>query len=405
MKNKIIIITFIGIVLSLTALDLAAPDRYFSENENRILTQKPEPTASHFFSGGYAEAYENYVTDQFAGRDKWIQIKTGTEKAIGEALINGVYLGRDGYLFRQYLSEQAGGDGKMEESAQKKLAKLEKDVRQYEESCKNGSVRVMLIPSSGAVLQDKLPPYAAAGQFSETEFLKQGREVLADREKAQAEKEKEQKDVWIDVFPVLFMHREEPVYYRTDHHWTTLGAYYGYTAWAESMGVEAKPIDAFERMIVSDSFLGTLQSRLNLPQKPDAIELFLPQEKKEYNIVYDMGDKTSDSLYEKEHLQTKNQYGVFLDDNHGLVEIRTSWAKQNEAQEVEGFDGNDGNRSIAVIKDSYANCFVPFLTEHYKTVYVIDKRYYRGKIEAFLEENGINDVLILYQTAGFIENY
>lgn len=401
MKNKIMILTFTGIVLSLTAWDLTTPDRYFSENENRILTQKPELSASHFFSGGYAGAYENYVTDQFAGRDSWIQLKTGTEKAFGEALINGIYLGQDDTLFRQYLSAQAGGVGGLEENTEKKLAKLRDDVKEYKEICKDGQVKIMLVPSSAAVWKEKLPPYTAGQQFSEEAFLEQGKKFL--QPKGEEEKSKmEQKEAWIDVSAILSAHKEEPIYYRTDHHWTTLGAYYGYTVWAESMEIEPKPIEMFERITVSDSFQGTLQSRLNLPQKPDEIEIFLPKEEKNHDVSYDLGDKTSESLYEKKHLETKNQYGVFLDDNHGLIEIRTS---KSEPKETSGGNADAESRSIAVIKDSYANCFVPFLTEHYETVYVIDKRYYRGKIGAFLEENGVKDVFFLYQVTGFIENY
>lgn len=392
MKNRIMIITFIGIVLFFTVWDLVVPDRYFSENENRILAQKPELSASHFLSGGYAGAYEDYVTDQFAGRDKWIQLKTGTEKALGEVLINGIYLGSNDTLFRQQLSKAAGGTGGLEENAGKKLAKLKEDVNQFEEICKDGKVKVMLVPSSAAVWQEKLPPYTAGQQFSEERFLEQGRAIFSEEKEAGADD-----NTWIDVLSTLYSHKDESIYYRTDHHWTTLGAYYGYTAWAQSMGTEPMPIGAFEQERVSDSFQGTLQSRLNLPQKPDTIELFLPKEKKNYHMVYDMGDKTSDSLYEKKHLDTKNQYGVFLDDNHGLIEIRTSVKASVGTSETGG--------SIAVIKDSYANCFVPFLTEHYEKVFVMDKRYYRGKIETFLEENSIEDVLFLYQITGFIENY
>lgn len=383
MKEKILTVAAAVVFYGIVVVDILVPDRYFSEKENRILQQKPEFSTEDFFSGEYAQESERYAADQFAGRDRFIQLKTGTQRLLGERLINGVYLGSDECLFLQHLSKNAGGDGTLEENAAQKLPELVADVAAYRENCAGGKIKVMLVPSSGSIWADKMPPYTASLQFGERAFLEKSRTLL--------EQEWPEDEVWVDVWGRLSAHREEPVYYKTDHHWTTLGAYYGYTAWAESMGLSPRSMDRFDRRRVSADFQGTLQSRLNIPWQADSIEIFEPVSMKTYCVTYDLGQKETDSLYEPGYLDTKNQYGFFLDDNHALIRIRTK-----EAEEP--------GRSILVIKDSYANCFVPFLTEHYGTVYVLDRRYYHGSVNAFLSENKIEDVLILYQIYGFLEN-
>jgi len=338
----------------------------------------------NLLSGKYGKEYEDYSSDQFIGRDRWIGFKTRTEMTLGQVMINGVYLGKEESLFEQHLSKYAGGDGRLEENAERKLTKLVSDIKQYRSVCKDGEVRVMLVPSAYTIWENRLPPYTASLQFSETDFLEEGRE--------QIERSFPGERIWVDVQAVLAEHATEEVYYRTDHHWTTLGAYYGYTAWADSMDMDVVLAEKLEQKTVSSDFQGTLQSKLNIPWEKDIIKVFLKPDEPMYELIYDMGEKTSDSLYEESYLNTKNQYGFFLDDNHGLITIRTNGTKQQE-------------RSIVVIKDSYANCFVPFLTEYYGTVYVIDRRYYRGNVSEFLEEKQIQDVLVLYNVIQFLENY
>lgn len=394
MKDKILIYTAIMLMGGLFFLDILCPDRLFSENENRILQQKPklfreeasfsDNLQNKLLSGAYITDYEAYVTDQFAGRDLWIGIKTASERAAGQRLINDVYIGEENRLFQQHLSVWSGGDGALEQRALEKLPELMEDAQRYQEICTDGKIKILLVPSSGALSPQFLPPHAAAGAFSEREVLQQGESL--------AEQQFPGMQVWVDGFQSLKPYEEEYIYYKTDHHWTTLGAYYGYTAWAQSMGIIPYSLESFERETVSEHFAGTLQSRLGLPWETDQIELFLPLMPKKYQVDYDLGTQETDTLYAPKHLETKNQYGIFLDDNHGLIIIHTEGADCPE-------------RSILVVKDSYANCFVPFLTEHYGTVYMVDKRYFRSDIVRFLENDQINDVLVLYEVIGFLENY
>lgn len=366
--QKLLYIGFFAVLLlSITLWDILAQDRFFSASENRILTAKPEADFVSVLDGSWEIAYETYLTDQFVKRDWWIGVKTFSEKQMGKKDINGVYLAKDGYLIERHTQTD-----KKEEAARQKLRRLRQDMNNWQELVKGrgGRVQALLVPAADMILADKLPAFAEDfNQFAFLEEMEEGR-ILVEQE--------------------LLKHREEEIYYRTDHHWTTLGAYYGYTAWAGDRGVEAQPLSAFDRVVISDTFLGTLHSKLNLNVEPDRIEVFLPKQEGKYRVWYDQEETPETSLYKKTYLQTKNQYGVFLDDNHALVRIENTGRAKG---------------SILVVKDSYANCFIPFLSAHYKQVYLIDKRYYRGKIDTFITENNVQDVLVLYNVIQFIENY
>lgn len=183
--------------------------------------------------------------------------------------------------------------------------------------------------------------------------------------------------------------QQEP-YYRTDHHWTSFGAFTGYQAWAASLGLDSfKPSD-FQQETVSDHFLGTIHSKLNIPVQADSIVLYRPKKEPVWSVYYDGSDSPVPSLYSMEALNTRDQYRVFLDGNHGWTKIK------NHSQA-------DGSK-LLIIKDSYAHCFAPFAALHFEETHMIDLRYYNGKISNFIKEQGITDVLVLYQIPGFLKD-
>ena len=222
MRRNWMIFAFAILFLAVTGMDLCTKDRLFSENENRMLQQKPVFSVKNFLSGQYGKECDAYVTDQFVGRDNWIRLKTGTELALGETLLNGIYIGSDGYLFEQHLSVQAGGSGVLEENTDRKLTKLVSDLEGYR------NVRIMLVPSAAALLPEKLPPHAAGQEFDQTAFLEQAEQTVSDGLSV---------NTWVDVKGLLEEHREEDIYYKTDHHWTTLGAYYGVQGMGRIYGI------------------------------------------------------------------------------------------------------------------------------------------------------------------------
>ena len=236
----------------------------------------------------------------------------------------------------------------------------------------------MMVPSASQILTDKLPRFAAP--YDQEIIIRNMEEKLLE--------EGAGKEMMVPVLNWLDSHNEEDIFYRTDHHWTAKGAYYGYQAWAQSMGMEPWGKDKFTVETVSEDFLGTVYSKVNVTTRPDSIQLFLPKEEQEYQVTYDGLPKVYDSLYSLKALEGKDQYAVYLDGNHGLTVI------QNQSLQNEG-------RKLLIVKDSFAHSFAPFAANHFETVYMVDLRYFNAGIEGFLKENGVTDFLILYQIPGF----
>lgn len=378
-RNSLCLLVLGGILAGLTAADVRKPDQVFSSFENRLLAGKPEFTWQRLFSGEYTAEYENYVTDQFVGRNEWITVKTLTDVALGKQEVGGVYLGREGSLIEKHAPEA------YDMALEDKRIRLLKGLADWAGQ-RGNRFSVMLVPTADTVQQDRLPAYAV--RYDQVTFLDKVRNAVGD-------------ECVINVAEALSLHKEEYIYYRTDHHWTTLGAYYGYQAWAEHMGVTQV---SYEKRVVSANFYGTLYSKTHLPVEADRIESYEPVWQKrggEIEVYYDGGGEAADSLYAPEYLQTRNQYGYFLNDNHALIEIRR---KEKNAEK----EGNSRG-TLVVIRDSYASCFLPFLTEHYDTIFVVDLRYYNSRLfpllESFEEREGGMEVLVLYNVIHFLEEF
>ncbi len=365
-QNAIVTIAIIAaMLLTFTVADLVTEDRKFSESENRVLTAKPEFSGEALLEGSYTEDYETYVTDQFVGRDKWIALKTVVDIFLQKKEINGVYLGGDGYLIEQHLPTDY-----TEEMEQNRLEQLTELVDRWDAA-------VMLVPTADNILRDKMPTNAL--YYDQSAFLDKVKESVGEAH-------------YVDVSRVLQEHSEEEIYYRTDHHWTSLGAFYGYDAWRRQAGRYPVIRDPERRERVSETFLGTLHSRINLPMEGEPIEYFYDTAERPVTVTYDFA-VTTDSFYEEKYLATKNQYGFFLDDNHAFVEIHTS---------------NSNGKALFVIKDSYANCMIPLLAQHYERVYVLDLRYFNSRLFPFMEQyeaEGEMDVLVLYNCIHFLEDF
>lgn len=365
-KNALFTTAVIAAIIGIfTIADLCRGDRLYSETENRLLAARPAVSRENVFSGKYAEDYESYVTDQFVSRDKWIGIKTGLDILLQKKEINGVYLGADDYLIEQHLPEDYS-----EILEAKKTELLQELVAEWDAA-------VMLVPTADNILTDKMP--ANAPCYDQAAFLERVAAQVGDTH-------------YVDVYGSLKAHAEEDIYYRTDHHWTSLGAYYGYLAWAEYRGETPYAYRTNAMTVVSEDFLGTLHSKTNLDREGDVIRYFRGTEKRPVTVTYDF-ERVTDTFYEKSYLDTKNQYGFFLDDNHAFIQIDTSYRN---------------GKTLFVIKDSYANSMVPLLTPHYERIYVVDLRYYNGRLSALMkqmEPEGGMDVLVLYNCIHFLEDF
>src|SRR3712207_156474 len=222
------------------------------------------------------------------------------------------------------------------------------------------------------------------------------------------------------VYEELKNHKNEYIYYKTDHHWTTLGAYYAYEKLGDTMGYKPLQISDFNIEKVTDNFYGTLYSKGNYRDiEPDSIEIFKPKKQIDFNINYYDNKKTSGSLYEFNNLEKKDKYSVFLDGNHDLVTIKTiekntiyknkitkitkKKSRKSKNKRKIKLEKNKGIKvkKLLVIKDSYAHSLVPFLTNHYDEIHMIDLRYFNDNINEYIKKNDIEDILLLYNVLTF----
>lgn len=359
------VVIFLILIAFFTAAGLLKKDRAFSPSENRYLAQKPELSVDSFFKGDFATDYEEYITDQFIGRDHWIAAKTMTELALGKKDINGVYIGKDDYLIEM---QNDIDEVKAYANADRMVAFLNRET----EILGKEHVSMMIVPTAVAVLTQKLPAYAES--FDQNSYIEYMNDAM--------------QGTFVDVRTVLREHADEDIYYRTDHHWTTWGAFLAYQKWAEMLQVTPYEREDFEVSLAADDFLGTIYSKVNVAKRADELYLYEIKDDIRYEIDFDMGTKKMDSLYAREHLSTKDKYSVFLDGNHSVVDIKA-------------MGGHTDGDTLLVIKDSYAHCFVPFVANHYARTVVIDLRYLKMPISQVLETYQVTDILVLYNVAHF----
>lgn len=377
-NNIITTVVFLVLVGALTVASMVNPVRQYSETENRTLAQLPKFSFKALFSENddekYTLKYEEFITDQFVFRDAWITVKNYAELALGKKDSGGVYFGKDGYLIEKHELDK----DRLESNIEYLKALIDNAGSQY-------NVRVLIAPTASLMLSDKLPAFAPVWN----------QEALLDR---LAEFEG-----FVDVRDILKKHLldtpatdPDRLYYRTDHHWTTLGAYYAYFMLCDSLGFDSTPFEEFTKTVLSDEFYGTLASKVNIKTKPDVLytlDTSLP-----LSVTYNRGtpdERVTDTLYELRHLDTRSKYSVFLNENQPMVEINTS---------------NKNGRTLLLIKDSYAHCMVPMLVNNYENILILDLRGAKGGIISnfipMFEELGysIDDIVVLYNAENFTED-
>lgn len=363
-SNRIIVSIFILFLLGINIFNICIADRRFSELENRMLAQKPKFTMKSLVSGRFTSKFEEYITDQFAFRDFWVGIKSDVERLTLKTINNGIFFGKDGYLLEDYKKPD------------EQLIENIKIINTFASRLSNVSTHLLLVPNSVKIYEDKLPLFASP--YDQLKTIKKVKEGL-------------NSDIgFVDVYDALIDKKNEYIYFKTDHHWTMRGAYYAYEQLAKLIGTKPYDIKDFTSEIVSNDFYGTFYSKANNRHiSPDPIEIFRPDFDITYEIYYADEDRYNDTLYELKHLDKKDKYAVFLDGNHSLMTIKTNVKN---------------NKKIVIFKDSYSHCFIPFLTNHYEEIHVIDLRYYKLNAYEYIEEHDINEALFLYSVSNFSED-
>ena len=362
----ILAILFLICVGFFIVANILTEDRTVSEEENRTLAGRPVFSVSRVLNGTYMERYENYVSDQFVGRSRWRSLYISLREIGGSREENGVILGEGNQLMETIAVPD-------EEALNRNI----KSINEFALHHADIQTYMLLVPDSAAILSDLLPPYfMVENQF---ELLNSVQDNMAES------------IIWIDAASVLQNHAEEKIYYKTDHHWTSLGACYVFLNAAEQMGLKGDFTDAYDIYPVTSDFNGVLSGTSGFCQdEREEIEVYIPKENSvsvAVNYVEDQQKRTS--LYDTSKLESKDKYAVFLGGNFSLVDIKTSSLYE---------------KKLLLVKDSFANSFIPFLAPFYQEIIVVDPRYYAGTMEEIVETYAVTDALFLYSGNTFFQD-
>ena len=334
---------------------LLSADKEYSEREKRYLASREEISLSGLTDGKTQKSLERWIEDQFPLRDAYVGIHAYWDLLCGKNALQGIYYAKNDYLI---TAPNASDTSQFKINASR--------IDQFAANCEV-PVSMVLIPTTGNIKQSILPYLAK--NYLDDECYAVMDELVHVR--------------MLDVRQTLLdADLEQPVCYRTDHHLTSWGNYSIYRQWCEENRLAARECDASEINTISD-FRGTTWSGSGYWLTPaDQIELW--DNGAECSVVITDGGQepiVSEGVFFTDHFEGLDKYPVFLDGNHSLVEISNP--------------NSDGGK-ILLIKDSYAHGLVPFLTEHYETVIMIDLRFYRGSITDFIQENDVDEVLFYY---------
>ncbi len=352
------ILVFVVFIAAFAVLNLVTPARTFSEQENRYLAAAPKFSFAKLFDGSFTESFEKYVTDQFFGRDLWVAGKARAERAAGKTENNNVFFCADDTLVERFSEPDS--------------AQLTANVDAVNALAANtdADVYLALIPGAAAIWSDRLPANADC----------------ADQLAVISEVYSRTDATTIDVAGALEAAADEYIFYRTDHHWTSLGACYASDRILSAItGVGGKAPKSFAPKTVTTEFYGTAWSSSGATWiPPDSIDIYVPQGDAVVKN-YPHGTEEDGTLYDMSRLETKDKYSMFCGGNTPRLHVDT---------------GSEGPH-LLVLRDSYFDSELPFLLGSFSEIDVLDLRYFRTSVADFIRENGVDAVLVIYSVSNF----
>lgn len=355
----------IAVIYGFSIATLATPDKEFSPDENRYLQAKPKLTLETLTSGKFTSQIADYFSDQIPLRGLFVGTKAVGEMALLKSENDGVLAGSDGYIIAEDYYPDL-------DEARKNIKALNRFAEALPEDV---DFTVAIAGRAQDVLWSKMPAlYPAEEQTSRVfDYLDENLEVKRTdiltplREKADA---------------------GEYVYYRTDHHWTTLGAYYAYVELMNEWGIEPYSLDHFTRETASEEFYGTTWSKAGMRWvKPDTIEFFRFDGDEDYTTSIDGGESFA-GFYDRSYLEVKDKYSAFIGGNNGRVTIT---------------NGKPGREKLVLVKDSFGHSLAPFLAAHFD-LEILDLRYFKTSALEFVKESDASRVLFIYNMDSIVNS-
>ncbi len=368
----------VAVLFIFAAMFLLSPQKGFSENENRVLSSCPVPSVESIFDHSFMDSFEDFVSDQFPLRDDLLSLSVRVSRTEGKKVINKVI----------YVPGEDGNTRLIDEY--KKPVNADKfidAVGRLGDGITSADITVMLVPTAYWIYEKEMP-----GSFLKTDRPMQQDtfHYMQDGIKDLSAKINMVEDIYGSLSEGQNLGLN--LFYRTDHHWTTGGAYMGYLALAPYLKFTEDRDLLSKTTPVTDSFYGTTWSKVvDYSVSPDTIDIYeSPQWKDHITVTYEDTGECFDTPYNMDYLDKKDKYSVFLNNQHSLITIK------NNDPDLQRTDGTD-RRALVVIKDSYANSLIPFLMDKYETIWVFDPRYYRGSITEWVNDHPeVKDVLVLY---------
>lgn len=381
-------------------VDVFNSDRAFSEFENTSLAQKPAFSWSSFVDGSFGSKYVKYINEQFLGRDNWISMKAVADMGLGRIESHGVTYGDDHYLMEkleivedQNYPANAGTNIVKQTALDRSNGMVSSFLQMYDQP-----ITFSLVPNSYAILEDEVPTgFPGADQQAYTQQIYRMLSEVDDQLEI------------VDFSDALSQHKDEYIYYRTDHHWTTLGAYYAYVAYCEQKGLTPVSLEELEENKVED-FYGTFYSKAKRPSQPadtitwydvDVDEFAFVANLQQDKQLAQLGEVVQedglellrvDGMMDQRKFEVRDKYAAFMWGNSGYVKIKSS----------HNLNHQEGKTSrLLLFKDSYANSMIPYLTYNYDEIIVVDLRYMAKSTKELMQEE-FDDIFVMYNFSTYV---
>lgn len=381
-------------------VDVFNSDRAFSEFENTSLAQKPAFSWSSFVDGSFGSKYVKYINEQFLGRDNWISMKAVADMGLGRIESHGVTYGDDHYLMEkleivedQNYPANAGTNIVKQTALDRSNGMVSSFLQMYDQP-----ITFSLVPNSYAILEDEVPTgFPGADQQAYTQQIYR---TLSEADDQLA---------IVDFSDALSQHKDEYIYYRTDHHWTTLGAYYAYVAYCEQKGLTPVSLEELKENKVED-FYGTFYSKAKRPSQPadtitwydvDVDEFAFVANLQQDKQLAQLGEVVQedglellrvDGMMDQRKFEVRDKYAAFMWGNSGYVKIKSR----------HNLNHQEGKTSrLLLFKDSYANSMIPYLTYNYDEIIVVDLRYMAKSTKELMQEE-FDDIFVMYNFSTYV---
>ncbi len=334
----------------------------FGENErlydeNRETVKMPELTLSSLYDGTFCRQLEPFLADRFAFRSRWLSFKAKIISKFSENIVNGVYIDDERLLDAEMSERKVGIDS---------AGIINNFAKSFD-----GTVYLAAVPTSSGVYGDILPANLIGNPESQQISRLYGL-LSPDIRK-------------IDAYNILKMLNDNYIYFRSDTKWTSYGAYCVYRTVIQKLGFIPTPYDKYMIRHVTDNFRGNLYNRTLFENtKSDLLDIYEYHDGAKIvscNVTQKDGTVYESDFYDMSMLESGYMYDMYLGKKEPLVEIETSL---------------NNSKKLLVIKDSYADCFIPFLIQHYNRITVVSPEYIEGNISDYVNFKNYDQALILF---------